>query len=343
MSLNPTKALSSLEKLPLPLQSIGIDCVVGPEGLAEAAHAALQIKMTWGIQGDRTRRTEFSILNLGDLAITSGRTSAVRCTSSESDHFTITLCHFGAANYRHDTATLTVEQGEILTFPNQGGQVDCIQDSGICFQVERHRLAATMLTLSNGSTGLRLNQPFCLPGASGLHNNSPRGGLFTLFRFIDRLILEDPYLANGLGLDEQIYRMLAFSFFQQQGDLERIRLRYSGQRRWSSRLDELIDRIKANPAQALTMTDLERISHYSARHLQKLFRERFQCSPMQYIRQQRLALAMSLLSATAGNTSVTRVARDCGYHFRSNFSVDFKREFGLSPSVVLRQSRAERP
>ena len=91
------------------------------------------------------------------------------------------------------------------------------------------------------------------------------------------------------------------------------------------------------------MADLERLSHYSARHLTTLFRERFNCTPMQFLRRQRLDLAMERLTAPQPGDTVIRIARECGYRHASNFSVDFQREFGSKPSDVLRLSRGSGP
>jgi len=107
----------------------------------------------------------------------------------------------------------------------------------------------------------------------------------------------------------------------------------------SKTLDNLVDYIGINSHQNLTLTDMEEQSHYSARQLQNLFREKFDCTPMQFVRRQRLSTAMEKLQTADWNDKVTSIGRDCGYRFTSNFSSDFHREFGVAPSVVLRASR----
>lgn len=152
------------------------------------------------------------------------------------------------------------------------------------------------------------------------------------------MLLEDPYLADGLALDDQTYRLVA-SELARKVPPGRWRQREKGQRRWSSSLDELVDYITSNRCRSLTLTDLEKQSHYSRRHLQTLFQEKFGCTPMQFVRRQRLAAAMEKLQAAEGEISVSRIARDCGYRSLSNFSSDFQCEFGELPSSVLRRSR----
>jgi len=140
-----------------------------------------------------------------------------------------------------------------------------------------------------------------------------------------------------------LYRYLAVALLQQSGQIDRLRQRHRGRRRWSPGLDELVDHIRSNRQLPLTMADLERLSHYSARHLTTLFRERFNCTPMQFVRRQRLDLAMERLTAPQPGDTVIRIARECGYRHAANFSVDFQREFGSKPSDVLRLSRGSRP
>jgi AraC-like DNA-binding protein len=102
-------------------------------------------------------------------------------------------------------------------------------------------------------------------------------------------------------------------------------------------LDDLVAFIRATaPDQRLSLTDLEERSHFSARYLQVLFREAFDCTPMRFVHRQRLAVAMEKLQTADCAHSVTRIARDCGYGHLSNFTSDFRREFGINPSQVLR-------
>lgn len=81
---------------------------------------------------------------------------------------------------------------------------------------------------------------------------------------------------------------------------------------------------------------MEARSHYSRRALQYAFREKLNSTPKQWIRQQRLMEARDQLEAGSASLSVLAVALRCGYQSLSHFSTDFKREFGVSPSTVIR-------
>jgi AraC-like DNA-binding protein len=45
------------------------------------------------------------------------------------------------------------------------------------------------------------------------------------------------------------------------------------------------------------------------------------------------------LQTAKDDDTVTTIARDCGYAYTSNFTTDFRQQFGVTPSVVIRSSR----
>jgi|694.fasta_scaffold01073_46 AraC-like DNA-binding protein len=106
------------------------------------------------------------------------------------------------------------------------------------------------------------------------------------------------------------------------------------------RVDPLLRYIKEHLDRPLTLQLLEERSHYSRRTLHNVFKQRFDCSPMQWIRQQRMALAFARLSAPHDGDSVQAVAMACGYRSLSQFSLDVQRFHGQKPSELLRLARA---
>jgi AraC-like DNA-binding protein len=161
-----------------------------------------------------------------------------------------------------------------------------------------------------------------------------------LFSYIDNLLGESAHLPEALGLQEQIYRLVALAIMQSTGSME-LHLRRSASTigPWNAKLDELVDYIRANIHLNLTLTDLEEHSHYSARHLQNLFREKFECTPMQFVKKHRLTKAMEALQTADEDDTVISISRTYGYRSSSSFTTEFRREFGINPSRVLRASR----
>lgn len=242
----------------------------------------------------------------------------------------VELCYEGQARLRDGSLDLNSLPGEIITFPSQEGVLCGGFHSGISFYLDQSTLQRTIHSVLGGRLQTGMDRPMLING-----KGSRSRLLFSLFQHIDRVLSEDRYLSNALVLDDQIYRTLVMDWARQyHGEL--LTSRWREKHQWNPSLDSLVDYIRLHSAQRLTMTDLEEHSHYSSRQLQYLFRDRFDCTPMQFIRRQRMTAAMERLQSPKRDDSVTRIARDYGYCFTSNFSADFRREFGIKPSAVLR-------
>jgi AraC-like DNA-binding protein len=159
--------------------------------------------------------------------------------------------------------------------------------------------------------------------------------LHALMRHLDACVQCHLGLPAQLGLDDLLLRLVVTWLQPQLLEEAGANQRRIHDRAGSSSFDDLIDYIRANLDQPLRLSDLEARSHYSSRALQYAFRERLGCTPRQWIRQQRLERALEQLQQGGGGVSVKAIALACGYRHMSQFSGDFKRRFGLSPSAVL--------
>ncbi len=144
-------------------------------------------------------------------------------------------------------------------------------------------------------------------------------------------------LVEALMLQQQMLRLLALLVYPELRE---------GEERTSDdasaadpRLESLLDFISLHLDQPLTLQLLEERSNYSRRSLHYLFQQRFGCSPMQWVRQLRMAQALERLSQPAPGDTVKGVAGECGYRSLSQFSLDFQRAHGRRPSDVLRSGR----
>jgi AraC-like DNA-binding protein len=102
------------------------------------------------------------------------------------------------------------------------------------------------------------------------------------------------------------------------------------------RLDRVLDYISLHLHEPLPLSVLEAQSNYSRRSLHYAFQKRFGCSPMRWIRQQRMELALDRLRHPRPGDSVAVVASEFGYRSPSRFRVDFERTYGCKPSAVMR-------
>jgi AraC-like DNA-binding protein len=326
----------ALAALPLPLRALGVEIESGASRYAEQSNTALGERLIVPLVPERNFLAQFALLDLGGLVINSGRISPMISRQELNHHAVLLLNYGGSCAYRHGSTKHECHGHDVLLTINDGGAYHCHHCSGICLTIN------TALLLQTSKDLLDSPDSPAIPLLMRLEQGNSFA-LFSFFAHVDQLLLQDRCLPQALGLGGQLYRYLAVALLQQSGQIDRLRQRHQGRRRWSPGLDELVDHIRSNHQLPLTMGDLERLSHYSARHLTTLFRERFNCTPMQFVRRQRLDLAMERLTAPQPGDTVIRIARECGYRHAANFSVDFQHEFGSKPSDVLRLSRGSRP
>jgi transcriptional regulator GlxA family with amidase domain len=111
-----------------------------------------------------------------------------------------------------------------------------------------------------------------------------------------------------------------------------------------SRLDEALAYIAGHMKERIQLGHLSEASGVSKRTLGYLFLHTYGITPMAFLKRERLRKARMLLQhADPSTTTVTSIARECGFQHMGQFSLDYKRLFGESPSATLHQHpRADR-
>ena len=106
-----------------------------------------------------------------------------------------------------------------------------------------------------------------------------------------------------------------------------------------SRLDEALAYIAGHMKERIQLGHLSEASGVSKRTLGYLFLHTYGITPMAFLKRERLRKARMLLQhADPSTTTVTSIARECGFQHMGQFSLDYKRLFGESPSATLHQS-----
>jgi AraC-like DNA-binding protein len=100
-----------------------------------------------------------------------------------------------------------------------------------------------------------------------------------------------------------------------------------------------IEYIDANWDQPLTIESLAAASESSARSLFASFRKSRDCTPMAYVGYVRLLRARDMLLQGTLDTTVTAVAKRCGFQSSSHFARKYFTQFGEIPSETLRRAR----
>ena len=100
------------------------------------------------------------------------------------------------------------------------------------------------------------------------------------------------------------------------------------------------DFIEESLSGAVRLEDIARASGVGARSLQLAFRERFQLSPMEYLRARRLSeVHRALRTAAPGSLTVSDVATSHGCFHLGRFSHYYRDLFGELPSETLSARR----
>lgn len=151
---------------------------------------------------------------------------------------------------------------------------------------------------------------------------------------------EQPDLLVQLGLDELVYRNMVLMFrpdlFDQSPTPEQEKnVRVVSQRA----LDPLCSYIQSKLEERITLSDMERISGLSARALQYAFLQRYQCTPMQWVRDARLDRARDMLRQKDQGLTIGLVSERLGFAKHSAFSSQFTARFGETPSALITRLR----
>jgi AraC family transcriptional regulator len=196
-----------------------------------------------------------------------------------------------------------------------------------------------------------------LPHASQLDQPEPLGGHYEVR---ERLYVKDGRIAACLHaleesakapaawLEDQFFR-LADALVELTAEEARRESAFPGARpatraEMYRRLHRARDYLESCYDQPLTVAGIARVASLSPFHFQRLFREAFGRTPMQYLQARRLAVAQRLLAAT--DRPVTDICFDVGFESLGAFSWLFRRRLGLSPkefrsnSAGLKKSRA---
>jgi AraC family transcriptional regulator len=105
-----------------------------------------------------------------------------------------------------------------------------------------------------------------------------------------------------------------------------------------SRLKQVLDYIHDNLGQSLSLAELAGIANLSSSRFTRVFRQEMGVSPHQYILQARIERAKHLLQSKR-NLSIGNIAYQVGFADQSHFTRHFKRIVGVTPKVVMQNSR----
>jgi AraC-like DNA-binding protein len=117
---------------------------------------------------------------------------------------------------------------------------------------------------------------------------------------------------------------------------------YDGGRRKlleGTRLDDVVEHIRRNPAASHSMEDLARMAAMSERQLERKFRDILGMPPREFITRNRMKVACEALAYSS--RPVVEVALECGFSDQSAFATQFRRAIGITPLKFRRRYLSE--
>ncbi|WP_264326192.1 helix-turn-helix domain-containing protein [Romeriopsis navalis] len=102
-----------------------------------------------------------------------------------------------------------------------------------------------------------------------------------------------------------------------------------------SQLERVIDYMKANLTQDLSILDLATLIKMSESHFSRSFKQSVGISPYQYLMQQRVERAKQLLEQKS--TAISTIALDCGFANQTHLTKVFRQMTGVTPKAYQKQ------
>jgi AraC-like DNA-binding protein len=194
--------------------------------------------------------------------------------------------------------------------------------------VKLQRQASAMLGSDVNSPDLMIDHVRSLPLQYG--QTSLLKGLVQTVPLLQNYF-DQPELLNTLGISDVLMRQIVILlrpdlFLREDAPHPEAELTNKKQL-----VRHLCDYMIANLSEAITLANLEMVSGSSARSIQYAFQQVHGCSPLSWLRDQRLLSAQQLLKNPVHHT-VSHIAQVCGFPSSSLFSASYRKRFGVSPT-----------
>lgn len=289
---------------------------------------------------DRDFRGKLAQIPFADLHVAVSAMSAHMVVCEIGDSVTLGLVTAGSFRSRSRLVTQRIGPGVMcITGPGTVARFETEAEcSGIVLACRRSRLLAVahiMLGLPESGAEIEAPSDRChiVPAVQGLVDV---GVMLQSLLTVAERYRHEPRALAACGIEDALCRQMVLAIWPQRFLTVDGRGGRGGRDRGAVEL--LCEWIRGHLDQPITLSDMERVSELSARALQLAFQRRFGMTPGQWVREQRLLFARTLL-LEAGNrgavTTIADVARQAGFGNGRALQTWYRRRFGEPPAVTL--------
>jgi AraC family transcriptional regulator len=219
------------------------------------------------------------------------------------------------------------------TFRAYSGQVVCIPPStAFSLSFERHGALSGVALSATVLGGLDLLEFFTIPPVLGRSPSSPIAD--ALSRFAEVAVTMHRWDFGKVAL----FNSLGYNFVAAVLDAVTLDADGHGRMRGALRLIPVVSHIWRNASRRITRAELASVLGVGEQHLHLLFKRHIGVAPYKYIQRVRLMKAQTQLISR--QDTIGRIAEELGFCDQFHFSKEFKKEFGISPTVYRERKRA---
>lgn len=285
-------------------------------------------------------RHQSSLITINDLKIAASASTPIRSSVGKTNTSTLIIPLAGHGKVMANGRALEWHGGSKAIFlPNCAGSSESTNRSVLMIDLDPKRLEDTTRVMLGLELHSQLPFEWSTPCVCDLKVG--RVSFDLVFRhlasLIDQFSLQSE-LINQSGLDDSFYRNIAILLTP---TLYLDSASSNPNRKYDRRLlDRVCQYIQSHLTYPISLTDLEKVGCMSRRKLHYAFLQRYHCTPIAWVRMERLTLAHERINKASPGTKLTDIAMACGFNKPATFSQYYLIRYGEQPSISLARALA---
>lgn len=304
-------------------------------GLTASAQAMAEVVPTLRVYEARRGeifRSKSAFCRIGEMKIVTNSSDACLIEVEESEGWHLLVPHTGLPILETDGKKYGIQPGNhCMILPNSKRKTEKPFGSMTIASLKIENLNRVISCMTVGYAN-----EFSLHGHPEFIDNSKRPDLILAFgkilSFIELGKCNSKFCEN-FAIDDMIYRWISLGIESR----ESMEIGSDSRSSSSHKIDIVCDAIISTQDRPLTLTEMEELGGISARNLQYAFKSRFNCSPMEWQRRERMHRARQRVIQSEYGETLTDICFSLGFSSLAAFSAMYKRYFDEAPSETLKR------